>query len=87
MIGIGTCGAIALAIQQGQLDMINDAKRYRALRWMALNDCSEDERIKQILDTVPDMPDEVGDNPTPAQIDAAFDAAVAHLEANGVELA
>lgn len=84
---IGAFGyAIVHAIQQGQLTMINDAKRYRAMRWMVLNDDSEDPCIKRILDSVPEMPDEVGDTPTAAQLDSAFDAAVAHLEANGVDL-
>lgn len=68
------------------LTMTQDAKRYRALRWMLLNDESTDERIKQILETVPEMSDDVGDTPTEAEINSTFDAAVAHLEANGVDL-
>jgi hypothetical protein len=91
MIGVGTCGAAAYAIyqafQDGQLNMIQDAKRWRAMRWGVSNSESTDERIVQIIETAPDLAEAaVDDVPTPEQMNAIADQLVAHLEANGVDL-
>ncbi len=80
-------GYYALAAQQGQLNMIQDAKRYRALRWLARAEITQDAAQQAILASVPQYEDiEDGDDPTNEQLDAAFDKLVAHLEANGVDL-
>ena len=89
MIGLFPLSCLIAAASiptQQENDMIQDVKRYRAMRWMVINDMSTDERIAKIIDTVPQIADDVGDNPTITQIDAAFDAAIAHLEANGIDL-
>lgn len=67
--------------------MIQDAKRWRAMRWAVSNSESDDARVVQIIETAPDLAEAaVDDVPTPAQMDAIADQLVAHIEANGVDL-
>lgn len=86
VLGFGWAFAAAIPTQQDQT-MTQDAKRYRALRWLAMVELSDDAAKRKILDSVPEFEDEdTDDPPTLAQLDAAFDKVVAHLEANGVDL-
>jgi hypothetical protein len=82
--GLGWAFAAARPTQQ-EIDMTQDAKRYRALRWLAQADLSEDPAKRKILDSVPQSED-TDDPPTLAQLDAAFDKVVAYLEQSGVDL-
>lgn len=67
--------------------MIEDAKRWRAMRWAVSNSESTDEHIVQIIETAPDLAEAAFDDvPTPEQMNAVADQIVAHLEANGVDL-
>jgi hypothetical protein len=87
VIHIGISTAIVQAIQQGQLTMIQDAKRWRAMRWGVSNADSEDARIRHIIETAPDLDDgEIDETPTAEQMNTLADTLVAHLEANGVDL-
>lgn len=77
-------GAVPTAMEKPKVTP--DEKRYRALRWIAVNGESTDPQIEAIVDALPDVLDDRVDVVTNAIIDAAFDAVVAHLEAHGVDL-